>query len=179
MREHWINPVLYVEFEDINSADKALLEVEGHDGRRDFLSRNDRSERERELETKLILSSNFKGWNASENLIFTKNLSNEPWEFGYAVGVSRPLALVASARPCVACRENFALGAEMYGGLGDRYSAGLHDTSQYVAPVLAWAMPNGATFKISPSFGLNDNSFGFLMRFGVSYEFGQVFHRSR
>jgi hypothetical protein len=179
MREHWINPVLYVEFEDINSADKALLEVEGHDGRGDFLGRNDRSERERELETKLILSSNFKGWNASENLIFTKNLSNEPWEFGYAVGVSRPLALVASARPCVACRENFALGAEMYGGLGDRYSAGLHDTSQYVAPVLAWAMPNGATFKISPSFGLNDNSFGFLMRFGVSYEFGQVFHRSR
>src|SRR4051812_46579782 len=27
LREHWINPVLYVEFEDINSANKSLLEV--------------------------------------------------------------------------------------------------------------------------------------------------------
>lgn len=179
MREHWINPVLYFEFEDINGADKSLLEVEGHDTREDFIGRNDRSERVREAEMKLILSSNFKGWNASENLIFTKNLSNEPWEFGYAVGISRPLALAASARPCAFCRENFALGAEMYGGLGDRYTPGLHDTSHYVAPIVAWAMPGGTTCKLSPSFGLNDNSFGFLMRFGVSYELGQIFHRSR
>src|SRR5579859_7104003 len=28
LSEHWINPVLYAEFEDINSADKALLEVD-------------------------------------------------------------------------------------------------------------------------------------------------------
>jgi hypothetical protein len=35
-REHWINPVLYAEFEDI-SADKALREVVGHDGRNDLL----------------------------------------------------------------------------------------------------------------------------------------------
>lgn len=179
MREHWINPVLYVEFEDINGADKTLLEVVGHDTREDFLGRNDRSEREREAELKLILSSNFKGWNASENLIFEKNLSNEPWEFGYAVGISRPFALAASARNCAMCRENFAFGAEMYGGLGDRYTPGLHDTSHYVAPILAWAMPNGPTLKVSPSFGLNDNSHGFLMRFGVSYELGQIFHRSR
>lgn len=179
LREHWINPVLYVEFEDINAADKTLLEVEGHDGIDDFRGRNDRSERVREAETKLILSSNFKGWNVSENLIFTKNLSNEPWEFGYALGVSRPLALAASARECTFCRENFALGAEMYGGLGDRYTPGLHDTSHYVAPVVAWAMPNGPTLKFSPGFGLNDNSQGFLLRLGVSYEFGQIFHRSR
>ena len=65
LREHWINPVLYVEFEDINSADKTLLEVVGHDGRQDFVGRNDRSEREREVELRLILSSNFKGWNLS------------------------------------------------------------------------------------------------------------------
>ena len=45
LQEHWINPVLYAEFEDINSADKALLEVVGHDGIDDFLGRNDRSEK--------------------------------------------------------------------------------------------------------------------------------------
>src|SRR5882724_1238381 len=37
LREHWINPVLYFEFENINGADKALLEVVGHDSRADFL----------------------------------------------------------------------------------------------------------------------------------------------
>src|SRR6185437_12759414 len=37
LQEHWINPVLYFEFEDINGADKSLLEVVGHDGLADFL----------------------------------------------------------------------------------------------------------------------------------------------
>jgi len=173
MREHWINPVLYFEFEDINSADKALLEVVGHDGVGDFLERNDRSEREREAELKLILSSNVKGWNIAENIIAEKNLAAEPWEFGYAIAASRPLALLAGPNPCTFCRENFSLGAEMYGGLGDRYSFGLKDTSHYLAPIVAFRMPQGPSFQISPAMGLNNNSHGFLLRFGVSYEFNQ------
>ena len=173
MREHWINPVLYFEFEDINSADKALLEVVGHDGVGDFLERNDRSEREREAELKLILSSNVKGWNIAENIIAEKNLAAEPWEFGYAIAASRPLALLAGPNPCTFCRENFSVGAEMYGGLGDRYSFGLKDTSHYLAPIVAFRMPQGPSFQISPAMGLNNNSHGFLLRFGVSYEFNQ------
>lgn len=172
--EHWINPVLYLEFENINSADKSVLEVVGHDGRADFLERNDRSEKEREAELKLILSSNVRGWNFSENIIAEKNLANEPWEFGYALGASRPLALKAGPRPCVFCRENFSAGAELYGGLGERYSFGLRDTSHYLAPVAEWRMPSGTTLKVSPGFGLNDNSHGFLFRFGISYELNQI-----
>ncbi|HET9284553.1 MAG TPA: hypothetical protein VFR24_21575 [Candidatus Angelobacter sp.] len=179
LQEHWINPVLYVEFENINSADKALLEVVGHDGIADFLERNDRSEKKRELELKLILGSNFKGWNVSENIIAEKNLAAEPWEFGYAVAASRPLALVASANPCRFCRENFSLGAEMYGGLGDRYTFGLHDTSHYLAPTMAFRLPSGPTFSLSPSAGLNKNSHGFLLRFGISYEIDQFVSRLR
>jgi hypothetical protein len=173
LREHWINPVLYVEFED-TSADKNLLEVVGHDGLPDFLTRNDRGEKEREAELKLILSSNFRGWNFSENFIAEKNLAGEPWEFGYAVGLSRPLALNPSVKPCSFCRENLTAGAEMYGGLGDRYSFGLQNTSHYVAPVLQWQPPKGPSFKVSPGFGLNDYSLGFVMRFGVSYEIAQI-----
>jgi len=179
LREHWINPVLYVEFENINGADKSLLEVVGHDTREEFAERNDRSEKKREAELKLILSSNVKGWNISENMIAEKNLAGEPWEFGYAVGVSRPLALLASARPCAFCRENFSAGAEMYGGLGDRYSFGLHDTSHYLAPVVEWRLPGSTTLKFSPGFGLNDNSEHFLFRFGVSYEIDQIASRLR
>jgi hypothetical protein len=180
LHEHWINPVLYVEFENINEADKALLEVVGHDSRSDFLVRNDRSGKQREAELKLILSSNFKGWNISENLIFEKHLNAPiPWEFGYAVGFSRPLSLVASAKSCVLCRENFSLGAEMYGGLGDRYSFGLHDTSHYLAPTVSFRPPSGPSFMISPSVGLNDNSHGFLLRVGVSYEIDQIARKLR
>src|SRR5271157_3401424 len=38
--EHWINPVLYVEYEHINGADKILEEVEGHDVQSDYAPAN-------------------------------------------------------------------------------------------------------------------------------------------
>jgi hypothetical protein len=179
LREHRINPVLYFEFEDINGADKTLLEVVGHDTRADFLTRNDRREKKREAELKLILSSNFKGWNVSENLIGEKNLAHRPWEFGYAVGASRALALAASAKSCRLCRENFAWGAELYGGLGECHSLGLADTSHYLGPVVTWNIPRGPTLRLSPNFGLNRNSNGFLFRFMLSYEIEQFFSKMR
>ena len=171
-REHWINPVLYVEYEDINGTDKTLKEIVGHDGEADFLESNAEARREhkREMELKLILSSNTHGWNFSENFTAEKNLSNEPWEFGYALAASRPLALKASATRCNFCRQNFTAGAELYGGLGDRYSFGLRDTSHYLSPALAWNLPSGWTLRLSPGFGLNDNSHKFLLRWGLSRE---------
>ncbi len=179
-REHWINPVIYVEFEN-TSADKALREVVGHDGNPDFEDPNSvaRLDKEREIETKLILGSNYKGWNISENIIAEKNLSNDPWEFGYAVAASRPLAFVAKAQKCTFCLEKFQAGVEMYGGLGDRYSFGLHNTSQYLGPTMNWTAPNGMTFSFSPQFGLNDYSVPRLYRFGVSYEIEQFLGRFR
>lgn len=178
MGEHWINPVLYAEFED-TSADKTIREVVGHDGRPDFLAPNwlARQDKEREMELKLILGSNVHGWNLSENIIAEKNLAAEPWEFGYALGVSRPLKLAASARECAFCADRFQAGAEMYGGLGDRYSFGLHDTSHYVGPTINWTAPNGTTIGFSPQFGLNSYSIPCLYRFSVSYEIEQFFSR--
>lgn len=171
-REHFINPILYVEYEHINGADKIMKEVEGHDVEADHGGPNAilRGEHKNELEAKLILSSTFKGWNISQNTLAVKNLSNEPWEFGYAIGVGRPLALKAAARRCQFCPQNFVAGVEMYGGLGDRYNFGLKDTSHYVAPVMAWNLPSGWTLKVSPGFGLNDNSHSFLLRWGVARE---------
>jgi len=181
-REHFINPILYVEYEHKSGADKILKEGEGHDVEADFLTPNSVARQEiiNEMELKLILSSTFKGWNFTQNTLAAKNLSNEPWEFGYALGASRPLVLKASARRCTLCPQNFIAGVEMYGGLGDRYHFGLHDTSQYVAPVLGWNLPSGWTLRISPGFGLNDNSHQFLLRWGVSREingFGSMVSR--
>jgi len=173
MHEHWINPVLYVEFENTSGADKILKEVEGHDVEADYAEPNAelRHEHDHELEFKLLLSKSWRGWNVAVNPLAVKNLSNEPWEFGYAIGASRPLALKASARRCNLCPENIIAGVEMYGGLGDRYSLGLHNTSQYLAPVAAWNLPSGWTLRLSPGFGLNDDSHRFLLRWGVSREF--------
>jgi hypothetical protein len=174
-REHWINPVLYLEVENIDGADKALLEVVGHDGADDLAASTAemRHERKRELEAKLILGSYYKGWTIAENFIAEKNLSHAPYEFGYAAGVSRPLALAARPDRCNFCAENFQLGVEMYGGLGTHLAFGLHETSHYLAPVLAWTLANGTTFHISPGFGTTSTSAGFVLRFGVSYEIGQ------
>ena len=187
-REHWINPVLYVEFENINGADKTLLEVVNHDGNDDLAQPNAhaRLEKKREIEAKLILGSYYKGWTIAENFIAEKNVKHEPFEFGYAVGISRPLALEARAERCNFCAENFQLGVEMYGGLGTYQDFGLRGTSHYVAPTVAWTMANGVTFRVSPGLGVSENSTGYLLRFGVSYEvaqFGRVardlFHRGR
>src|SRR5579864_2864003 len=172
-REHFINPVLYLEYEHISEADKILKEIEGHDGQSDTAAPNAvaRREHKNEMEFKLLLSKTFKGWNIAENTLAAKNLANSPWEFGYAIGVSRPLALKASVQRCSFCRENFVAGVEMYGGLGDRQSFGLHETSHYLAPVIAWNLPSDWTLRLSPGFGLNDNSHRFLLRWGVSREF--------
>jgi hypothetical protein len=172
-REHFINPVIYIEYEETSGADKILKEVEGHDVESDYGESNAdlRGEHNHELEFKLLLSRSYKGWNFTENTLFVKNLPDDPWEFGYAVGASRPLALKASPRHCNFCRENFIVGAEMYGGLGDSVDPGLHDTSHYLAPVVAWNLPSDWTLRLSPGFGLNDNSHAFVLRWGLSHEF--------
>jgi hypothetical protein len=180
--EHFVNPILYFEYESKSGADKILKEVEGHDVESDFLSPNAaaRKEHNHEIELKLILSSTVKGWNFTENTIAAKNLSNNPWEFGYVVGASRPLSLKASANRCNFCREHFIAGVEMYGGLGDRHNFGLHDTSHYLAPVVAWNLPSDWTLRFSPGFGLNNDSHGLLFRWGVSREisgFGEMIGR--
>src|SRR5579863_10127195 len=55
LSEHFINPVLYVEYENINQADKTFLEVVGHDSVQDLWVPNavGRQTVERSIETKL------------------------------------------------------------------------------------------------------------------------------
>jgi hypothetical protein len=171
-REHWINPVLYLEYEGINEASRIQKEVIGNAP--GFGERNSELSQTRahELETKLILSSTIRDWNVAENFIVEKNLSqNEGLEFGYALGVSRPLATLASGNNCRFCRENFNLGAELYGGLGSTRGFGFHDTAHYLAPVMVWQFSDSASLRFSPSIGLTRESNPVLLRFGYSYEF--------
>jgi len=173
MDEHRINPVLYVEYENLNGADKSLKEVVGFDSGRENDEPNSARRKiiQREIEAKLILSSQAGAWNISQNFIAEKNLiSSESWQFGYAFGVNRPLALAASPDNCNFCRENFRAGVELYGGLGERHDFTLRRTSHYLAPVLSWTLENGMTLKVSPAFGLTQESHRALIRVGIAYE---------
>lgn len=184
-RVYWINPVLYVEYEDVNGADKSILEVTGNDSIAAQQASNAELRREvnRSVEGKLILSSNASGWNISENMIAEKDVNHSnPWEFGYALAAARPLSLVARDTPCTFCPQNIAAGVELFGGLGTRYSFGFRDTEQYAAPVLALTTPRGLTLKFSPEFGLTDTSAAVLWRVGAAYEIQQFrdwFRRSK
>ena len=171
-REHWINPVLYLEYENINEADRIQKEVEGTAP--DLSSPNSvlRKMKDHELEGKLILSSDVHDWNVAGNFIVAKNFSqSEGVEFGYSVGFFRPLATLASGSTCRLCRENFSAGMEIYGGLRSTLDGfGFNDTAHYVAPVLAWLVSDNATIRFSPGFGLTHESNPVLFRFGYSYE---------
>jgi hypothetical protein len=175
-RELPVNPALYVEFEDTSGADKTILEIVGHDGQSDLAEQNGEARREHqhEAELKLILSSNLKTWNISENFIAEKNLGHQPWEFGYALGATRPLRGAASDRPCLFCAEKFIAGAEDYGGLGDTAALTLRDTSHYVAPLIGWQLPRGMRLSFSPGFGLTSSSLDRVYRVGLAFELNQV-----
>ena len=171
MRELPVNPLLYVEYENISSADKTILEVVGHDGQTDMASANWRARRQHqhEGELKLILSSNVGQWNLAGNFIAEKNLAHAPWEFGYAVAVSRPLRRL-SDRPCTFCAEKFVLGAELYGGLGTTWALTMRDTSHYLAPLVGWQLPRGLRLNLSPGWGLTSASLDRVYRVGVAVD---------
>jgi hypothetical protein len=177
-REHVINPVLYIEYESITGADKSILEFVGHDGQSDLSDPNRMAKRDRdhEAEFRLILSSNIKSWNLSENFIAEKDLSHAPWEFGYAVAAAHPLHS-ATGRVCTFCAEKFIAGAEAYGGVGDTWALTLRDTSQYLAPVLGWELPRDMRVSLSPGLGLTRSSLDYVLRIGFAIEFDHLVGR--
>jgi hypothetical protein len=169
--EHRVTPVLYIEYERINEASRIQKEIVGR-GPLAFEPIGElRQEHAHELEGKLILSSAVRGWNVAENLIMEKNLSeDEGFEFGYSVGVSRPLGSLASGTSCRFCPENFVVGMEAYGGLGSSEESGLRETRHFLAPVLAWHFTDRSTVKVSTGFGLTESSDRYLIRVGWAYE---------
>ena len=170
-REHRINPVLYFEFENVNEGSRIMKELVGHASSFDEPNADLRRAHARELETNLILSSTAHDWNISENFIVEKNLTeNEGYEFGYSLGVWRPLARIASAKDCRFCRENFIAGLELYGGLGSTEQFGFHDTAHYLAPVIRWNVTDDSAIVLSPAVGLTSGSNPLLLRFKYQYE---------
>jgi hypothetical protein len=169
--EHAVNPVLYLEYENINEASRIEKEIVGKAPLDNQTNAELSQNHAHELEGKLILSSDLGKWNVAENLIAERNLTaNEGFEFGYAFGVSRPLATRPSATPCRFCRKNLVGGIEFYGGLGSSFSFGLQETAHYAAPVLSWRVSDRSWVQFSAGVGLTRNSNPLLLRLGYRYE---------
>jgi hypothetical protein len=170
-REHGINPVLYLEYENVNEASRILKEIEGHSEISSERNAQLAATRVHELEGKLILSSDVHDWNIAGNFLATKNFSaSEGFEFGYALAVARPLARIASGNRCRFCRENFVAGLETYGGLGSTMDLSMHETTHYVAPAIGWQISDNSSLRFSTAVGLTHVSNPVLLRFGYSYE---------
>src|SRR5437899_9174459 len=69
-REHWINPVLYLEYENLNEGSRIQKEIVGNAPAALGEPNSElRQTHAHELETKLSLSSNLHHWNIAENFI--------------------------------------------------------------------------------------------------------------
>ena len=170
--EHLITPVLYVEYENVNEASRIQKEIVSR-GPIEFEPIDELArEHAHEIEAKLILSSSLGAWNVAENFTVEKNLSeDEGLEFGYSIGTSRMLGSLARADRCRLCAENFAVGLELYGGLGTNHDFGVRGARHYLAPVVSWRIGPASTIKASTAFGLTSASDRALIRVGWSREF--------
>jgi hypothetical protein len=168
--EHAINLVLYFEYENINEASRIQKEIVGRGPLPVEPVALLADSRAHEIEGRLILSSWFGNLNVSENFIVEKNLSeDEGVEFGYAVGVSRPLKGTWDGQ-CRFCAGALTAAVEVYGGLGTTGSDASGATRQFVAPVIAWHLTRGSMLRASAGFGMTSSSDRFLLRIGYSVD---------
>lgn len=155
--EHFLNPVLYLEYENVNDASRIQKEIVGEGSPSNARLGELIRERAHELEGRVILSKYFADWEVAGNAIVEKNLSqDEGVEYGYAASASKRLG-------------PFTAGLEVYGGLGASRPE-FEQTRHFVAPILAWRLSNGSVIKGSVGFGVTDTSERYLVRLGYSVD---------
>ena len=83
---HFLNPVLYIEYEYLKPAHRYIRAATG---RTDEDEEEGEEKAEHEIETKLILGHDFSDrFNVAFNWINETNLKSGKWEFGYATGLN-------------------------------------------------------------------------------------------
>jgi len=178
----FLNPVLYVEWENLKTTTKYLMEVSG---RTDSESAKPGATSEGILETRLILGHDFSDrFNASFNWINETNVSTKKTDYGYALGLNYGLlgaghdteshAHHTPGSPGAISVRELTLGAELYGGLGNSVkgiTASSNVTEQYLGLNLVSHLSNGLMLQAGVSKGLTSQSQRGLLRFMVGYDF--------
>jgi hypothetical protein len=158
-----LNPMVYVEYEDLDPRTRNKMEVSGW-VRPPYTEATEDSERERELETRLVLSHDVGPLEVAFNWVNETDLESGTTAFGYSLGVLWMRRMAQAVQ--------IALGLEAYGGLGDTTSFGFQPERQehYLAPTFMYHVDDGWMFQAQLAIGLSAAS-DQLVRLGFGYEF--------
>ena len=178
------NPVVYVEYVHKREGALYLREVVGRASEESVEGgkHDEENERENEIETKLILGHDLGGrLRLGFNWISEVNLKSGDWAFGYAGGLTYTL-FEADEKDGKAGGgahrgwdvKEVALGAELFGGLGDSVDGltlSSSETAQYAGVSLKTEFQNGAQVMLGGSFGLTDPAQDAIFRAMLGWEF--------
>lgn len=176
--ETLLNPVLYVEYEQIEPESRYVLSAAGRTD-----TPEGPEETEHEIETRLILSHDFSSnFNVAFNTIQEIKLDNGVWSFGYAAGLNYVFfrSFDAAAPDVSATQSNpfelnkLTLGLEAFGGLGDSVKGLTLDgdkTEQYIGVALRADFKNNFHVGAGGAFGLTQESEDAIFRLTAGYEF--------
>ena len=178
----FLNPVLYVEWENLKTTTRYAMEISG---RTDSESGEPGATSEGILETRLILGHDFSDrFNVAFNWINETNAKTKATDYGYALGLNHGLLGAGhdtkshghhapGSQGSFAVRE-LTLGVELYGGLGNSkkgITARSGVTEHYLGVNLASHLSNGLMFQTGLASGLTSASQRGFLRFMVGYDF--------
>lgn len=179
-----LNPMIYAEYEDLDPDTRFKMEVSGWIDPPYKTDESDEPERERILESRLVLSEDFGPVNVAFNWINETDLNGSGTAFGYSGGVRYDLNhghYAHEATPQHAQRHEgggkekrppISIGLELYGALGDTQKFALRPSRQehYLQPVIMLHLSEDVMFHLALAIGLSKASDD-LVRTGLAVEF--------
>ena len=170
-----LNPVLYVEWEDLGEDTKYKMEVSG---RTDATVREKSRPRERILETRLILGQDIsRRLDVAFNWINEHDLDTGVTAFGYALGLNYKVAELPNSVRHIEEEHGYhpevRAGVELFGGLGDSdkgITADAGVTEHYLGFNMLLHLTKNAMVKFGGAIGLTNVSED-LFRLALGYEF--------
>jgi hypothetical protein len=189
--ENWfLNPTLYMEYEDLDPKTRFKMEVSGREDGKGEPAEED--QRERIMETRLVLSRDVGPWNVAFNWINETDMRRSGFtDFGYALGVRYSLSDhhhheedeestvmsghhgMPAGKPTLTSRwKPAAIGLELFGGLGNSRAFGgsFNVQPHYLSPILMFHPSEHVMIHIGAAFGLTGVSDD-LIRTGIALEF--------
>lgn len=199
--ENWfLNPTLYMEYEDLDPKTRFKMEVSGREDGKGEPAEKD--QRERIMETRLVLSRDVGPLNVAFNWINETDMRRGGFtDFGYALGLRYSLRGhhhgaaddddehvaehdishhahhgphgLPEGKPTLASRwRPAAIGLELFGGLGNsRAFGGSFDVQpHYLSPILMFHPSEHLMVHLGAAFGLTGVSDD-LVRTGIAWEF--------
>ena len=178
-----LNPVLYVEYENLKTDHKYLLEVTGRTDTPEGFATT-----KHEIESKLIVGHDITDkFDVAFNWINETNVDTGRWEFGYALGFNYAIVGEANKKPGSMSKRRVRIhpplrlgsqgdqgGGELYGGLGDSTLGPTLNpdvTQQYAELNLKTEFDNGLHVMVGGAAGLTRESEHALVRLMLGYEF--------